>query len=322
MTDSSIAIEDRTTGRPRSVAIHECGDPSGTPLIHFHGTPGSRLEADFGHEIAARAGVRVIGFDRPGYGASDAAPISAVGIAHEAESIADHLGLERFAVSAWSGGTAFALATAAVLPERVSRVGIAGGLAPFDRMPDARDSLSPNDLEALAQLPADPARAAGLFRTGNADTLGAMLSVRDDEAAPWIDWMFASSDTEVVARPEARRALAVNFREALRQGTDAIAWDNVAFVGPWGVQVEDVVAPVLLWYGDRDEIAPPVNGQWLAEHLAHAHLTVYPGEGHLVPLTYWAEILRSLTVDHRPVESLMEVQLRGAGHDDPVVFRN
>lgn len=128
MTDSSIAIEDRATGRPRSVAVHECGDPSGTPLIHFHGTPGSRLEADFGHEIAARAGVRVIGFDRPGYGASDAAPISAVGIAHDAESIADHLGLERFAVSAWSVGT--------------------------------------------------------LFRTGNADTLGAMLSVRDDEAAP------------------------------------------------------------------------------------------------------------------------------------------
>lgn len=293
----SVVVEDRATGKPRSVAIHECGDPAGTPLMHFHGTPGSRLEADFGHEAAARAGVRVVGFDRPGYGASDPAPISAVGVAGDAEAVADHLGLDRFAVSAWSGGTAFALATAALLPGRVTRVGISGGLAPFDRMPGARDALTPNDFDALAQLPDDPARAAELFRAGNADTLEAMLSVRHDEDAPWIDWMFAASDTAVVADPAARRALAVNFREALRQGADAIAWDNVAFVGPWGVQVEDIVAPVLLWYGDRDEMSPPANGMWLAEHLPDAHLTVFPGEGHLVPLTYWAEMLEALTAD-------------------------
>lgn len=279
----------------RSVAVHECGDPTGTPLIHFHGTPGSRLEVDFGSPLAERAGVRVIGFDRPGYGRSDAGPISLSGVVAEVQEIADHLGLERFAVSAWSGGAAFALATAAALPDRVTRVGISGGLAPFERMPGAREALTAADLEALAHLPADPARAAELFSSGNSGLLDAMLSVKDDEAAPWIDWMWAGSDAAVIADPAARRALFVNFHAALRQGAGAIAWDNVAFVGPWDFRVEDVRAPVHLWYGDDDEVAPPVNGRWLSEHLREAHLTVYEGQGHLLPLAHWGEMLRALT---------------------------
>lgn len=292
MAVTSVRVGDQGE---RSVAVHECGDPGGTPLIHFHGTPGSRLEMDFGSELAKRAGVRVIGFERPGYGASDPGPISLDGVARDVAMIAEQLGVERFALSAWSGGAAFALATAVALPDRVTRVGISGGLAPFERMPGARESLTPNDLEALSHLPADPARAAELFWSGNSGSLEAMLSVRDDEAAPWVDWMFAGSDAAVIADPAARRALFVNFHEALRQGAKAIAWDNVAFVGPWGFRVEDIAAPVLLWYGDDDEMAPPVNGRWLAEHLRQAHLTVYPGEGHLLPLARCGEMLRALT---------------------------
>ncbi|MBB1021280.1 alpha/beta hydrolase [Dietzia sp. E1] len=279
----------------RHVAVHECGAPDGDPLIHFHGTPGSRLEMAFGAAVAERAGVRVIGFDRPGYGRSDAGPISLAGVARDVETIADHLGIDRFMVSGWSGGGAFALATAAALPRRVVRVGVSGGLAPFDRMPGARDALTPNDLEALTHLPGDPERAAQVFLSGNSATLDAMVSVCDDESAPWVDWMFAGSDATVIADRDARRALFVNFNEALRQGAHAIARDNVAFVGPWGFRVEDIAAPVLLWYGDGDEMAPPSHGRWLAAHLAVAHLTIYEGEGHLLPLVHWDRMLEELT---------------------------
>lgn len=279
----------------RSVAVHECGDPAGTPLIHFHGTPGSRLETVFGSDLAERAGVRVIGIDRPGYGRSDAGPTSLDGVARDALAVADHLGVAAFAVSAWSGGGAFALATAVAAPDRVTRVGVSGGLAPIREMPEAREALTPGDLEALSHLPGDPARAAELFLSGNSALLDGMISVRDDEAAPWIDWMWAGSDAAVISEPATRKALFQNFHEALRQGAAAIAWDNVAFLGPWGFRVEDVRAPVHLWYGDDDEMAPPANGRWLAEHLRTAYLTVYPGEGHLLPLTHWGEMLRALT---------------------------
>ena len=76
---------------------------------------------------------------------------------------------------------------------------------------------------------------AEVFLSYNKDLTDGMMSVLDDEAAPWIDWMWGASDTEVVNDQTTRRALFVSFREALRQGPMAIAWDNVAFVGPWGI---------------------------------------------------------------------------------------
>ncbi|MBB1035166.1 alpha/beta hydrolase, partial [Dietzia sp. CQ4] len=38
MSDHMIRVDGRR------IAAHECGDPAGQPVIHFHGTPGSRLE--------------------------------------------------------------------------------------------------------------------------------------------------------------------------------------------------------------------------------------------------------------------------------------
>ena len=46
------------------------GDPAGTPVVLFHGAPGSR---GFRPRVAETdtAGVRLITFDRPGYDGSD-----------------------------------------------------------------------------------------------------------------------------------------------------------------------------------------------------------------------------------------------------------
>ncbi|MEU5841490.1 alpha/beta hydrolase [Rhodococcus sp. NPDC047139] len=217
----------------RSVMIRDTGGAEDDPVVYFHGTPGSRLEAAFGDEIARRMGVRVISFDRPGYGRSDATAIDLGSVARDIESVVDSLDVDRFAVFGWSGGGPFALAAAATMGERVTRLGISGGPAPALQVPGGREALTENDLEALSFLPEDPARAAEQFSTGNKDLLDAMMSVRDDEAAPWIDWMWGRSDPEVVADGVMRRVLVVSFGEALRQGPTAIAWDNVAFVGPW-----------------------------------------------------------------------------------------
>ena len=48
------------------------------------------------------------------------------------------------------------------------------------------------------------------------------------------------------------------------------------------------------WYGEQDGMASPAHGQWLADHLPHARMTVVAGEGHLVPMRHWGQILRAL----------------------------
>ncbi len=54
----------------RELAFAELGDSDGTPVLGFHGTPGSRSQMALLDEPAREAGIRLIAPDRPGYGAS------------------------------------------------------------------------------------------------------------------------------------------------------------------------------------------------------------------------------------------------------------
>jgi pimeloyl-ACP methyl ester carboxylesterase len=49
-------------------AVRQAGDPVGTPLVYFHGTPSCRIEPAFADDLCAELGVRLVSFDRPGYG--------------------------------------------------------------------------------------------------------------------------------------------------------------------------------------------------------------------------------------------------------------
>ena len=108
-------------GRPLGVA--EFGDPDGTPVLWCHGGPGSRLEPLWLHGAADRAGLRIVGFDRPGYGLSEPRPgRTIVDTVTDMLAVADRLALQTFATVGVSTGGAYALALAAVVPDRVRGV--------------------------------------------------------------------------------------------------------------------------------------------------------------------------------------------------------
>jgi pimeloyl-ACP methyl ester carboxylesterase len=278
--------------RGRSVLVREAGAPGGSPLLYFHGTPGSRLDVAFGDDVARSLGVRVVSFDRPGYGGSEVGAVSLSGVAGTAAAIADELGIDRFPVFGWSGGGPYALAAAAVLGDRVTRVGIAAGPGPFQEVPGALDRLGDVDLAALAHLPGAPARAAEGFTVGSET----MLALRDDEATltEGMAAMFGEGDADLFADPVLRHALFVMVSEGMRQGFLGVGWDNVAWVGPWDIDLAAVSCPVHLWYGERDQMTSPDDGRWLAAHVDGAELTVFPGEGHLGPMRHWPEMLGTL----------------------------
>src|ERR671935_3108654 len=117
----------------RTLAYVERGAPDGVPVIVCHGTPGSRLTRHPDRELYERHGVRMVVYDRPGYGRSDPKPGRTVAdAAADIEAIADELGLDRFAVVGGSGGAPHALACGALLGDRVLRVGALVTPAPSD----------------------------------------------------------------------------------------------------------------------------------------------------------------------------------------------
>ena len=55
----------------RTLAYEQQGDPGGVPVFALHGTPGSRLTGLHPDPEKVRlAGLRLITYDRPGYGGS------------------------------------------------------------------------------------------------------------------------------------------------------------------------------------------------------------------------------------------------------------
>ena len=54
----------------RTLEYADFGDPSGTPLVYLHGTPGTGGQAAVVDDVARRHHVRMLAPSRPGYGAS------------------------------------------------------------------------------------------------------------------------------------------------------------------------------------------------------------------------------------------------------------
>ena len=105
----------------RVLGVAEFGDASGTPVLWCHGGPGSRLEPMWLDGAAADAGLRLIGFDRPGYGLSEPKPDrSIVDVVVDMIEIADQLGIGEFATVGVSTGGVYALAAAALNPSELS----------------------------------------------------------------------------------------------------------------------------------------------------------------------------------------------------------
>jgi pimeloyl-ACP methyl ester carboxylesterase len=287
--ESSIDVGGHT------LVVREAGDADGVPIVYFHGTPSCRLEPAFADGLAAELGVRLVAFDRPGYGDSPFVPFSLASIARDTGVVADALGIDRFVATGQSGGGAFSLACGAVLGHRVARVGVTSGVAPFREVPGLLDMLDENDTAADALLP-DEEAAARQFAVGF-EPFRELGRGTDAEIIAGFKTLSSRRDSELLDRPELASSLAASVRLALANGTSGAGRDNVFQVGPWDIDLDAIQQPVFLWYGDEDTFAPPVMGEWLGQRLPTATLVMRQGEGHLGVMDHTREILETLIGD-------------------------
>src|SRR4051794_18960653 len=123
-------------GGGAAISFDEVGDPAGFPVVFHNGTPCSRLLPDWWDSLAKARGLRIVCFDRPGYGNWPAQPGRTVlDVVAATARAADMLGIDRFVSWGASGGVPFAIGCAAVLGERVPAVVGVGGGAPNDGSP-------------------------------------------------------------------------------------------------------------------------------------------------------------------------------------------
>ena len=263
----------------RTVEVLVGGDPDGVALLFHGGSPSAVAGWERLDDAARRAGLRLVTYSRPGYGASTPRPQAGAYADDVAESVAvlDHLGIGEFLTAGWSGGGPRALACAALLPDRCRAAATIAGVAPYDAEGlDWFDGMAEENHEeyhaaeqgrdvygAFLEEHALGVLSASADEVGEA--LGGLVTPVDLKAldASFCDWMSRC------------------FHHAGAQGVVGMRDDGLAAVAPWGFDLADVRVPVAVWQGREDAMVPFAHGEWLAKNVPGAEAHLFDDEGHL-----------------------------------------
>ena len=275
----------------RRLGFAEFGPPDGRPVVWLHGTPGARRQVP--HEaraMAERAGLRIVGIDRPGIGSST--PHLYESIASFVDDFAivlDRLGIDDLVVIGLSGGGPYALATGAVLPDRVRAVGVLGGVAP---------TVGPDAIGGgLVALGKRFAPVLGPTRVPMGLVLTQVMRLARPVASPALDLyarLSPEGDRRLLARPEFKAMFLDDLLNGSRKQLAAPLADVLLFSRDWGFRLDEVQVPVCWWHGDADHIVPHEHGRHAVARLPHAELRTLAGESHLGGLGVGEEILHTL----------------------------
>jgi pimeloyl-ACP methyl ester carboxylesterase len=235
--------------------------------------------------VPVELGVRLITFDRPGYGRSDRREgRQLLDTPGDVAALADSLAIDRFAVLGVSAGGGHALACAVALGERVAAMGVASMPGPLDEVPGAWDALDRRQRPAAEKAREDPATAAGwVVRYMQRWTEDPTSFLGGGTAA----------DRELLADPVAGDMLLADVAEALGPGAGGMADDLVALWRAWGFRIAGLRAGVRVWHGAQDTRAEP-DFRYLAATLPGCKPVIWPHDGHSGAVRHWREVLGAL----------------------------
>lgn len=235
----------------RCISYCDYGHPNGIPIFQFHGTPGSRIFGLDNEEVSA-AGLRILTPERPGYGKSSPNP-DAEAVADwvdDIQMLADRLNLDRFHVIGVSGGGPFALACAALLPQRVITATVVASPAPMTT------TGFWNGLSVVNRTV--------FFISRYATVLLPLLC------------------TAMAALMKDRGKASSHQGEAFRQGGIGLKTDLKLITKNWNFMLESIRVPVYWWHGERDNLASATAGKELAKSIPTCEPHFVPESGHFI----------------------------------------
>jgi pimeloyl-ACP methyl ester carboxylesterase len=278
----AVSELDVTLPDGRKLHGYDEGDPQGFPIVFHHGMPACGRLHPHDIEDARAKGIRLIGYDRAGYGHSDTNfGRSIADVAADVAAMLDALGAGRFATWGHSGGGPHALACAALLPDRCTAAATLASVGPYGA----------EGLDYLAGMGEANLEDFDLIRAGPSDALDAnfretvieMFSAGPDGLKQAMLTLLSPLDQEVMTDEFAAWGFRI-MSEGAAERIDGWRDDNLATVKPWGFDVADIRVPVLLIQGTEDLMVPPQHARWLAEHIPGVEADISETEGHLTLL--------------------------------------
>ena len=262
----------------RQFSFIEFGKSGGWPVFYFHGVPASCYEALLVNEDEIkRFGLRIIAPNRPGVGQStfqrdrkfDDWPKDVL-------SLADHLNIERFAVLGNSGGSAYVLACALQIPDRLSAVVIVSGAWQMNLPVAMRNLSGPNRLFwwIAAKLPWLLTTVLRSMRPSRISQEKLLKSFRK---------MMQPRDYKAIQLRNRPKIVAETLICGLAQLEGSMV-EVQLYVKPSGLDVGSVNIPVYFFHGEQDKNVPIELVREKLPDLPNATLITYLYEAHISTL--------------------------------------
>jgi pimeloyl-ACP methyl ester carboxylesterase len=246
-------------------------------VIVHHGTPGSGVLYD----RWATPGIRLIAYDRAGYGGSTRDRGRAIAaVVPDIAAIADALGLDRYATWGVSGGGPHALACAALCDERLTAAASLAGVAPWGA--EGLDWHAGMGEENIQEFDLVLAGEEALRPATERDR-DQMLSLSAEDMRQMFETLLGDADRAALTGPLAAW-LHEDSAHGLAPGADGWIDDDLAFVAPWGFEVTDISRPTLIVHGADDRFVPVSHGEWLAARIPGVETWIDDENGHLTLL--------------------------------------
>ncbi len=272
MTELDVTLRDG-----RTLHVYDVGDPEGNAVVEHHGTPGSGLPYPPDVERARERGLRLVRYDRAGYGGSTPNPgRSVVDVVADIEDVLDALEIERYVSLGGSGGCPHSFACGARSGRCLAAAAIAAptpfsadGLDWMAGMGEANVEEFNAALAGPEQLDPYLERHAAEFEAATPEQIKEVMA----SLLPPVDAAVLTGDRAVQFKRSGERALA--------QGIAGWRDDDLAFTRPWGFDLDEIRVPTLLWQGVQDLMVPVAHGRWLAERIPGVEAHISEEDGHL-----------------------------------------
>jgi pimeloyl-ACP methyl ester carboxylesterase len=220
---------------------------SGVPVVLLHANTGTSATWQPQVEAFARAGYRVIAFDRRGWGKSAADPATGAqpgSVAGDLDALADHLKLDKFHLVGVAGGGFVSLDYAAWRPERLRSLVVAASTGQFAEK-EMRGITARVEIPELRKQAAVYREVGPSYRAANPDGTKRWIEIEEHAQQP-------GAPSQPLRAPNTFAKLA------------------------------SVTMPVLVLAADADLLAPPALMRAWAAHLTRHEFAAVPDSGHAI----------------------------------------
>jgi pimeloyl-ACP methyl ester carboxylesterase len=287
LVSSKVETKTIPVGSGREICVEMAGEPDGKPILVHPGEPMSRRLYGGWIVDAEKKGIRLIGLDRPGYGASTAHPGYTVASgAQDVRAIAEALGYDQIGIWGISGGGPYALACAALLPDLTVGAAAVASLGPYaiDGF-DYFAGMGESNVEGFQLFFSDPEASRLDLHEGREE----ILAATPEQFAEELESLLSPPDADVLTG-DLLRWLTETHKVALAASDQGWWDDGAAKLTSWGFDLRDIRVPVKVWHGRQDRFVPVQHGEWLAANVPGAEADISDRDGHLTMIGRIGEI--------------------------------